>query len=69
MTKLSKNAKLQQSCITDVSSSTLPDGFRIYLCTDCQEVNVKKDNKKVKVGYCDNCDHPLWNSVEDVPHD
>ena len=45
-----------------VSSSTLlPDGWRIYKCTDCQEINVKKDNRQITVGFCDKCEHPLWN--------
>ena len=45
-----------------VSRSTLlPDGWKVYKCTDCQEINVKKDNKQITAGYCDNCQHPLWN--------
>lgn len=55
--------------LVGVGSSAMPKGFRVYVCTDCQEVNVKKDNQKVRVGFCDSCDHPLWNSAEDVPHD
>lgn len=41
----------------------LPDGFKIYKCTNCQEVNVKQDNRKIRVGFCDGCDHPLWNDA------
>lgn len=50
--------QLQQ---TGVSGSALPVGFKIYECTDCKEINVKKDNREIRVGFCDNCDHPLWN--------
>lgn len=39
----------------------LPKGFKIYTCTDCKEVNVKKDNGEKRVGFCDKCNHPLWN--------
>lgn len=39
----------------------LPQGFKVYQCTDCQEINVKKDNGKITIGICDNCIHPLWN--------
>ena len=44
-----------------VSSSTLPKGFKVYVCTDCGEINVKKDNREIRVGFCDECDYPLWN--------
>ena len=55
--------QLQQ---TGVSGSTLlPDGWKIYKCTDCQEINVKKDNRQITVGFCDNCEHPLWNDDVD----
>ena len=49
-----------------VSGSTLlPDGWKVYKCTDCQEINVKKDNRQITVGFCDNCEHPLWNDDVD----
>lgn len=55
--------QLQQ---TDVSGSTLlPDGWKVYKCTDCQEINIKKDNRQITVGFCDNCEHPLWNDDVD----
>ena len=44
----------------------LPEGFGIYECTDCQEINIKKNNGEIAVGFCSKCEHPLWNSVEDV---
>ena len=25
-----------------------------------------KDNKEIRVGFCDNCDHPLWNDDVNV---
>lgn len=34
---------------------------KIYKCTDCQTNNFLKDNGKIKVGYCFNCEHPIWN--------
>lgn len=34
---------------------TIPKGFKIYECTDCKEINVKKDNRQIRVGFCDNC--------------
>ena len=36
-------------------------GFKIYKCTNCQEINIKKDNKEITVGKCKKCEHPLWN--------
>ena len=27
-------------------------------------VNVKKDNGEIRVGFCDDCEHPLWNPEE-----
>jgi RNase P subunit RPR2 len=41
--------------------SNMPKGFKVYTCTDCKEINVKKNNDKIRVGFCDNCEHPLWN--------
>ena len=35
-----------------------------YKCTDCQTDNFIKDNGKLRVGYCFNCKHPLWNDGE-----
>ncbi len=50
----------------NVSGSTLLlDGWKVYKCTDCQEINVKKDNRQILVGFCDNCKHPLWNDDVD----
>lgn len=46
---------------TTVSSRTLPEGFKVYECTDCQTLNVIKDNGEITVGFCSNCEHPLWN--------
>lgn len=34
-----------------------------YKCTDCQEVNVIKDNGQITVGFCKKCGHPLWNEA------
>jgi rRNA maturation endonuclease Nob1 len=32
-----------------------------YKCTDCKQVNLKKDNGQITVGFCKKCGHPLWN--------
>jgi len=58
---LTELKQLLQLHKTSVSGSALPVGFKIYECTDCKEINVKKDNREIRVGFCDNCDHPLWN--------
>lgn len=39
----------------------IPSGFRVYECTDCRSSNVKYDNGEMRVGFCDKCNHPLWN--------
>ena len=57
---------IEQLNIPIVSGSTLlPDGWKVYKCTNCQEINVKKDNRQITVGFCDNCEHPLWNDDVD----
>ena len=43
------------------------EGFREYVCTDCGETSIKFDNRKITVGLCNYCEHPLWNSVDEVP--
>ena len=60
------NAETQALNIPVVSGSILlPDGWKVYKCTDCQEINVKKDNRQIMVGLCDSCKHPLWNDDVD----
>ena len=44
-----------------MENNKLPEGFKVYTCTDCQEINVLKDNKQITVGFCIKCEHPLWN--------
>jgi len=41
--------------------SLLPAGFKVYICSDCNEINVKRNNHEIRVGFCDTCGHPLWN--------
>jgi hypothetical protein len=65
--KNSQESTEQALTIPVVSGSALlPDGWKVYKCTDCQEINVKKDNRQIiTVGFCDNCEHPLWNDDVD----
>lgn len=44
-----------------VSHRTLPDGYKVYECCNCKTINVKRDNGEIRVGFCDECEHPLWN--------
>ncbi len=44
-----------------VSGSALPEGFKVYKCTNCQTINALKDNGEITVGFCSNCEHALWN--------
>ena len=37
-----------------------------YTCTDCHKVNYVIDNKAVRVGFCANCGHPLWNPADNA---
>ena len=61
-----QEARKQLLLLFSVSGSTLlPDGWKVYKCTDCQEINVKKDNRQITVGFCDSCEHPLWNDDVD----
>ena len=39
----------------------IPEGFNSYQCTNCTELNIKRNNGQIRVGFCDNCEHPLWN--------
>ncbi len=32
-----------------------------YKCTDCGTDNFLKNNHKIRVGFCYQCEHPLWN--------
>ena len=38
-----------------------------YVCTDCGETSIKVNNKEITVGLCNYCEHPLWNSADEVP--
>ena len=39
----------------------IPEGYAFYNCTNCKKLNVKFKNKDVRAGFCDYCNHPLWN--------
>ena len=63
---MDKNYTKGNDFIANINGSTLlPKGWRVYECTNCQEINVKKDNRQITVGVCDNCGHPLWNDDVD----
>lgn len=57
-----RTLKTVKFSLPDVSGSALfLDGYKAYKCTDCETVNVKKDNGEIRVGFYDECQHPLWN--------
>ena len=35
-------------------------GYNRYVCPNCKKVNYIKDNGELTVGYCRNCEHPIW---------
>jgi len=37
------------------------ESYKDYKCTDCGAITRLKDNNKTRVGFCKNCEHPLWN--------
>lgn len=39
---------------------------REYVCVNCKHINLRRDNKQIRVGFCSNCGHPLWNSADEV---
>lgn len=41
--------------------TVIPEGHKIYTCTNSGEKNIKLNNGKMRVGFCDKCEHPLWN--------
>lgn len=41
-------------------NTLVPNGFKVYKCTDCGAINIKIDNGEIRVGFCDKCEHPLW---------
>lgn len=55
-----ENLELKKE-IERLKAERLPDGFKVYECTDCKTINVLKDNGLITVGSCSNCEHPLWN--------
>ncbi len=67
------NTELENKDLTSNDAKPVLDevtnqkALKEYICTDCGFVSLKFDNGKICVGLCDECEHPLWNSVEDVP--
>ena len=37
------------------------DNLTNYECTDCGTITRLKNNGEIRVGYCKDCGHPLWN--------
>lgn len=60
-TEKSINEEKGNAVLPHVSGSALAEGFKVYKCTNCQTINILKDNGEITVGFCSNCDHPLWN--------
>lgn len=44
-----------------IINTVLPKGFLIYECTNCHAINIKRNNGYISVGFCDECEHVLWN--------
>ena len=73
LSELIKSGTLRQEIIVSkeqfddliISQNITNNLFKEYRCTDCQELNMKKDNREITVGFCDNCGHPLWNTDVD----
>lgn len=55
-------AKQSGLSVSNINNTTLPEGFKVYECTNCQEVNVLRDNGEIGVGFCSKCEHPIWNN-------
>ena len=63
---------MEQYGITEADITEFIDGFKNkeqenlkpYTCTDCQWITYLKDNSKIRVGFCEQCGHPLWNPIE-----
>ena len=47
--------------VKPVVLSDLPEDMEQYTCSDCGRINVKLNNNEIRVGFCDGCEHPLWN--------
>lgn len=35
-------------------------GYEPYTCTNCKKSNYLKNSEEFIIGYCKNCDHPIW---------
>jgi len=55
------NNYVKQLELQNVSCSQNEEGLKNYECTDCGTVTKLKDNGEIRVGYCKECGHPLWN--------
>lgn len=47
--------------IDELESRCIPNGYKLYKCTDCLNIDMLKDNGEIAVGFCSVCQHPLWN--------
>ena len=43
------------------SETSIRNGFKTYICNDCQTINVLLDNGRPLVGKCCKCDQQLRN--------
>jgi hypothetical protein len=39
----------------------IPEGYKVYECTDCHKFTMIKNNGDIIPGMCQNCQHPLFN--------
>jgi hypothetical protein len=44
----------------DKPVNLMPEGFAAYICPNCKAINVKANSVDLTVGYCDQCEHPIW---------
>ena len=56
-----KMEKLEGNELLITISGDLSEGFKAYKCVNCQTINILKNNNEIRVGFCYNCQHPLWN--------
>ncbi len=36
--------------------------YKNYKCSDCKEITLCRYAGEILVGFCDNCNHPIWDN-------